>query len=671
MAQLSKLYISTILSVGILAIAATPAMANGDLEAKELLNLSLEQLSNIEVTSVSKKSEKASEAAAAIYVITQDDIQRSGMTSIPELLRMVPGLNVAQSNSHGWAISARGSSDQFANKLLVLMDGRTVYSPLFSGVFWDVQDTPLRDIERIEVIRGPGATLWGANAVNGVINIITKNAADTTGGYVSQTVGNLDKSLTDVRYGAKIGENAHARIYAKHSDRDEFRTLTETGTRDEWNKSQAGFRSDWKSGDTETFTLQGDVYRASENYLSRLPIQTNTYTVAPDRETNSGANILGRWNHQYSETSNVTLQMFYDNAKRDNMIFQSDIDTFDIDAQHVWTELQGQEIVWGGAYRLVRTDTKGNSWLLWTPQDQKKSTFSAFVQDKITLNPKDVFLTLGSKFERNDFTGFEYQPSARISWLPDDKQTVWASISRAVHIPDITADSLQLIAQPVGVSTFAGRIGSPSSGSEELVAYELGYRVQPAENISLDVSTFYNDYTELTLGASGPTVFGSSPVLGSYALVTAVPVNVGTATSYGLELSAKWNPTSYAELAAGYTYLNLKFDQADPFGLSFANKAPKQQFNVRSSFQLPYNLEFNTALYYVGPLGAKSLSSGLSVDSYYRLDSRLAWKPIDGIEVSLVGQNLLDPAHPEFAGFLYQSDSQVPRSVYANVTWKF
>ncbi len=671
MSYLHKLSVSTVLSAATCILAAQPAMATNDLDTNELLSLSLEQLSNIEVTSVSKKLEKASEAAAAIYVITQDDIHRSGMTSIPELLRQVPGLNVAQSGSHNWAISARGSNDQFANKLLVLIDGRTVYSPLFSGVFWDVQDTPLQDIERIEVIRGPGATLWGANAVNGVINIITKNSADTVGGLASQTVGNQDRSLTNVRYGAKIGENAYARVYAKYDERDEYRTRSETGSRDEWSKSQGGFRSDWKVSDIEKFTLQGDVYQAGEKYLFALPQPTNSYALTRDRETAEGANLLGRWDHKFSATSDFTLQMFYDNARRNNVVYTSDIKTFDMDVQHVWTGMQGQEIVWGGGYRLVDTATDGAAWLLWTPKNLTKNTFTAFVQDKITLNPKDLFLTLGSKFEHNDFTGYEYQPSARISWLPDDKQTVWASVSRAVHIPDVTSDNLQLIAQPLANNVFSARLGSTASDSEELIAYELGYRIQPVKNASLDVSTFYNDYSSLVLGATGPNVFGSSPILGSYMLMTAVPQNVGTASSYGVEASAKWSPTTYAELAAGYTMLQLKFDQPDPFGLGFANKSPKQQFNVRSSIQLPHDVDFNTALYYVGPLGAKSPSSGLAVDSYYRLDARLSWKPVDGIEVSLVGQNLLDPAHPEFASFLYQADSQVPRSVYGNVTWKF
>lgn len=664
-------HISTALASLTIAVAM-PAHAK-EMEAGDLLNLSLEQLSNIEVTSVSKKSEKASEAAAAIFVITQDDIRRSGMTSIPEVLRIVPGLNVARSGSHQWAISSRGFNDQFANKLLVLIDGRSVYTPIYSGVYWDVQDTPLQDIERIEVIRGPGATQWGANAVNGVINIITKNAKDTQGGLASATVGSLDRSLNTARYGVKIGEQAYARTYVKYDDYSEVKTMGRAGADDAWNKAQGGFRADWKTEGSKNMTLQGDVYRAGEDGQFNLPA---TFSPTADREKVIGGNILGKWENKLSADSEISFQAYYDVAKRNNSVLEQDIQTLDLDAQHVWTPTKGHDVVWGVGYRLVMSDIVGDSYITFTPQERSDNLFSAFVQDKITLSPESVFLTLGSKFEHNDYTGFEYQPSARLSWLVDKKQTVWTSVSRAVRTPNISTADSQLLLTPVPIPpffppAFLARVGSEDTKSEKLIAYEAGYRIEPANNLSFDIAGFYNDYENLLMGAAG-TPFGPvvSPTLGGYFVVPINPVSMGSAHSWGTEISAKWNPTNYLDLAAGYTLLQTKFDQVDPF-FNFAGKSPQQQFNVRATVDLPYDLEFNTAFYYVDELTATDLSTGRGIDDYTRLDAGLSWKATEGVNLSLVGQNLLDNSHQEFSGFLYQNSSQIPRSVYGNVTVKF
>lgn len=667
---------TALMTVGLIFTA--PSVLAEEINPNSLLDLSLAELSNIEVTSVSKKSEKESEAAAAIYVITQDDIKHSGMTNIPELLRMVPGLNVAQSGSHQWDISSRGLSGQFADTLLVLIDGRAVYTPLFSGVYWDVQDTPLQDIERIEVIRGPGATLWGANAVNGVINIITKNAKDSQGGYVSQSSGTLAKSLTNTRYGAKLGEDAYVRMYAKYDDYDDFRSMTGTGAHDAWNKAQSGFRADWKQGD-QTYTLQGDIYQAGASALLNL-LQADASLVSTNiREDNSGANILGRWDNRFSNDSNLTMQMYYDFAKRKNLLLDQNIQTFDLDMQHVWTPVSGHEVVWGSAYRRTKTDFTGNPntglgvpYIQILPKSQAQNLYSAFIQDKITLLTDEVFLTLGSKFEHNDFTGFEYQPSARLSWLINDKQTLWSSISRAVRTPNIgsTSDLRQVAAPtllPGPTLAFLTQVGNPTGSSEELIAYELGYRIQPEKNISLDVSAFYNDYDRLIIGVPGsvPLAYGANIIVPIY------PLNIGTAHTWGGETTAKWNPNAYTELAASYTLLRMKFDQADPLGYNFMGKTPQQQFNVRATFDLPHDLEFTASAYYMDRLSAIDFNTGLGVEAYTRLDLRLMWEPVENIELSLVGQNLLDDLHQEFSGFAYQNSSQVPRSVYGNLTWKF
>jgi iron complex outermembrane receptor protein len=657
-------------------MTALPSQAE-ELDPSKLLSLSLEELGNVQVTSVSKRAENESEAAAAIYVISQKDIQHSGLTNIPELLRMVPGLNVSQSGSHQWSVSSRGLSGQLADTLLVLIDGRSVYTPLFSGVYWDVQDTPLQDVERIEVIRGPGATLWGANAVNGVINIITKNAKDTQGGFVSETAGTLANSLTTARYGAKIGENAFFRTYAKYDDYNEARNMVDAGARDAWNKAQTGFRSDWKD-DKNKFTLQGDIYKAGEDYLDNLLQPSGLTRSTQIREIAGGANILGRWGHEFSKTSDLTLQMYYDEARRNHLVADSKVQTLDLDMQHAWVPLQGHEVVWGSGYRLVKSMVDGNPYtaigvpyVRFAKPDASNNLFSAFLQDKMAIMPNSVFLTLGSKFEQNDFTGFEYQPSARLSWLIDSKQTLWSSVSRAVRTPNIggTTDLRQVAAPfllPGPTLSFLTQVGNPNAKSEELIAYEMGYRIQPRKNMSVDVSTFYNNYNRLIIGVAGtPTLYGANII------VPISPENIGKAHTWGGEATAKWNPTSSIELATGYSLLQMKFDQQDPLGYNFRNKTPQQTVNARATFQLPHNLELTTSVYVVDEVAATDLNTSANIDGYTRLDLRLAWKPLDNLEVSLVGQNLLDDVHQEFSGFAYQNSSQIPRSVYGNITWKF
>jgi iron complex outermembrane receptor protein len=648
--------------------------ASDDIDTGDLLNLSLEELTNIEVTSVSKKSEKASEAAAAIYVITQDDIRRSGHHNIPELLRMVPGLHVAQTSSHQWSLSSRGLSGQFADTLLVLIDGRSVYTPLFSGVYWDIQDTPLADVERIEVIRGPGATLWGANAVNGVINIITKNAKDTQGGYASATAGTAINGAGTVRYGMKAAEDAYVRMYAKHDDYNEMKTMAGAVAGDPWSKSQAGFRSDWKNTSSDTFTLQGDVYHADKRVIQNLYQPAGTSIATRNNEDLAGGNVLGRWDRQLASDSNLTLQMYYDVNIRNNIIFDQTIQTMDFDAQHSWTPVEGHEVVWGGGYRHVMSDIKGTSntalgipYVQIFPQEQSDGLLSAFVQDKIALVPDEWFLTLGSKFEHNAFSGFEYQPSARLSWIVDDKQTWWGSVSRSVRTPNIGGtNDVQQIGAPVAANTFFIQQGNPDLDSISMVSYELGYRVQPQKNISLDTSVFYNDYDNMIVGVQG-TPF----VSGAYLFIPVTPENIGSAQTWGVESTAKWNPTSWAELTGSYTLLQMDFNQPDPYGYSFRARSPQHQFNARATFFLPHDVELTTSAYYVDQLAALDLNTSEEVAGYVRFDSRLSWQATEGMELSLVGQNLLDNEHQEYYGFAYQNSSQVPRSVYGNISLKF
>lgn len=638
-------------------------------DPSDLLSMSLQELTNIEVTSVSKKSEKASEAAAAIFVLTAEDIQRLGATSIPEALRVVPGINVAQAGSHQWAVSSRGFNDQFANKLLVLIDGRSVYTPLFSGVWWDVQDVMLQDIERIEVIRGPGGTLWGANAVNGVINIITKKAGDTQGGIASLTAGTHERAEVATRYGTKLGDAGAVRVYAKYNDRDQQRSLTDTGAQDDWKKEQAGFRADWKGAEKHDFTLQGDIYTVSEMLPWNLPSLSAPPTEFSLQDKNPhGGNVLGRWHYNQSAESDLTLQMYFDRAVRDHLGDDS-TDTYDVDFQHVWTGVERNEFIWGIGYRLIDNSLADTIYYTQLPLDRKDSLYSAFLQDKIAIVPNEFFLTLGSKFEHNEYTGFEYQPTARFTWLLNDKQTLWGAVSRAIHTPSSsTQDGTLALAYnpPPPIGGFITSQGNPQLESEELIAYELGFRTEVMDKAYVDTTVFYNDYDKLFLGAlnsGAATVVGTGP-FAPYLLIPIIPGNDNSGRSFGFEVAANWDVTTNWQLASGYSFIDLDFDK--PFvGFSFEGKEPQQTFNVRSTLRLPYNLEMNNTVYYVDSL------TGARIPNYIRLDSRLAWKAMEGVELSLVGQNLLDDQHPEFSGFVYQNSEQIGRSVYGNVTFRF
>src|ERR1700731_4640181 len=370
-----------------------------------LKKLSVEQLVDIDVTSVSKYPEKFSEAAAAVAVLTSEDIERSGVTKIPDALRLVPGLDVAQVDAHTWAISSRGFNDIFADKLLVLIDGRTVYTPLFSGVFWDVQDTLLEDIDRIEVVRGPGATLWGANAVNGVINIITKSARDTQGLLLYGGGGTEEQGFTGARYGVKINDDAFVRIYAKYFSRDSSVLPDDTDAHDSWDMFRAGFRLDWDPTHQDSVTVQGDIYTGQQDEVYTVPTTTFPFSGKISSTDNvSGGNVLGRWSERFSADSELTVQTYYDRTVRNSAIFAENRDTGDIDVQHRFGLGERQEIIWGFGFRVTHDDVLNSLNVALVPDSRTLKLYSAFVQDDIVIVPEQLRLTIGSKFEHNDFT---------------------------------------------------------------------------------------------------------------------------------------------------------------------------------------------------------------------------------------------------------------------------
>jgi len=651
-------------------IALFPGAAPGVApEPDDLTELSIEELMEVEITSVSRSEEPWFEAAAAVYVITAEDIRRSGATQIPDLLRMVPGLQVAQASSNTWAVSARGFNGTFANKLLVLIDGRSVYTPLFSGVFWDVQDVLLEDIERIEVIRGPGGTLWGANAVNGVISIITKNAADTQGALITGGAGNIERGFGGARWGGAVGKTLHYRGYVKYFDRDRFDDVAGLEPNDQWDVLRGGFRADWTPSEVDFLKLQGGIYQGSVGATNDIAVPTEPFReVLVESVRTGGGNFLGSWHHHFSNSASMSLQMYYDRTARDSSVLREDRDTFDLDFQHQFGLGSRQSVTWGLAYRLTSDDMRDSFGVRFAPLSRNFQLFSGFVQDQIALTD-ELRLTLGTKIEHNDFTGVEVQPSGRLLWMPHADHVLWAAVSRAVRTPSRAERDAFLtssLSTPDG-SFFIQANGNREYEAEDLLAYEAGYRVRPLRGMTLDAALFYNDYNDISsLPIGTPFLFdGFTP---PQLVVPTEATNLGSATAYGLELAAEWHPIDRWRLAAGYTWLDLDIDAgaADAVPFSNAGDSPTHQFNARSFLELPWNLEFDAAAYYVDELDTFDISD------YVRLDLRVGWSATDQLEFSVVGQNVSDGGHREFGGGITGARAAtVPRSIYGKFTWRY
>jgi len=632
--------------------------------AEAYKKMSLTELMDLDVTSVAKQPQPYGQAPAAIQVITGEDISRSGASSLPEAMRLADNLDVAQKNSHDWAISARGFNTALANKLLVLMDGRTVYTPLFSGVFWDVQDYLLQDIDRVEVISGPGGTLWGANAVNGVINITSKSAKDTQGLYVEGGGGSQLRDFGGVRYGGVLTSNVYYRVYGKYFDRDNEVFSDGKDASDSWNMGRGGFRIDAEPSLENKLTLQGDYYGGHEN------------VPTGGRANVSGGNLLGRWSHTFSEDSDISLQMYYDRTHLVDPIpafvingfplaaaglLTDDLDTYDIDFQHHFHLASWNNIVWGLGYRFTHEVDQNAPALALLPPTLDHDLFSAFVQDEITLRD-NLFLTLGTKIEHNDYTGVEVEPSGRLQWNVTQKQMVWAAISRAVRTPSrIDRD----LSQPGPGAPLVILKGNPDFESETVIAYELGYRAQPTAKLETSLSAFFNDYDHVR-----STVTNSGNAFG-------IPFffqNNVSGQTYGFELSVNYQLFGWWRLHGGYDLLKEDLDvKPGKFDLNHAlneTADPQHQFSIRSSMDLPENISFDAGLRWVDELHNNSGATVGTVPSYFELDARLAWRPVKSLELSIVGQNLLHDQHPEY-GYPTPGREEIVRSVYGKISWEF
>ena len=601
-----------------------------------LIELSLEDLGDIEITTVSKSTQKLREAAASIYVITHEEIRRSGATSISEALRLAPNLQVARTASNAYAISSRGFNTTTTNKLLVLLDGRSVYTPLYSGVFWDVQDTLMEDIERIEVISGPGATLWGANAVNGVINIITRNAADTHGTLVTTTLGSEEKGI-GVRQGGKTTSGIDYRFYAKRFDRGASLNAAGGVLQDSWKGAQGGFRIDNSSDKQQPWTLQGDLYSGSSEQR-----------LSDDRRV-EGANLLGRWNRKL-DNGHVQVQTYIDHTKREYPgSWSESLDTIDIDAQHQF-KIGQHEILWGGGYRYADDKVQNGLTFAFLPEHAHLKNANFFVQDQIDLIANTLKLTVGTKFEHNNYSGLDIQPDARLSWVVNDKHQLWGGISRAVRAPSRIDRDIYAPAPPS--SPFLA--GGSNFTSEVLTAYQLGYRGQFASRFTLSTTIFYNDYKKIRSieRDGGGVLFFANRIEG---------------TGQGVELWGDLQLTQSLRVHMGYVYiekhLTLPADNYNPAGVAAEGNDPKHQVSLQSSLNLPYNIEFDSIVRYISALPSPA------VPSYTAFDFRLSWKPTPKWELAFVAQNLLDNQHAEFGAA--NNRSEIERSIFIKSTWKF
>jgi iron complex outermembrane receptor protein len=643
---------------------------------QDLTELKLEDLMNVEVTSVSKKEQTLDKAASAVFVITSEDIERSGDNNIPDLLRMVPGVDVAQINSSKWAISIRGFNGQYSNKLLVLVDGRTVYTPTFSGVFWDTQDVPLDNIDRIEVIRGPGATIWGANAVNGVINIITKKASGTRGGLATAGGGSYEHGFGSARYGGAVGSATAYRVFADGFNRDHLPTPTSNNGDDDWNMVHGGFRVDSNASVRDSITVEGDAYSGNAGEVSGaiVSISPPVNGLLDLRDRYSGWNLLSRWNHVASASSETSLQVYFDRSTRGDSTYGFGLNTFDLDFQHHVGWGRRQDFVWGLGYRLSSDATVATTRISFTPANETTQLFSSFVQDEITVSPNHLYLSLGTKLEHNAYTGFGLEPSARIAWTARSRHTLWAAVSQAERTPSRSDTSIRVnlsaLPGPDDLPLVIGYLGNPNQRAERETSVETGYRAELSDHVSLDSTIFFNHYSDLVSTEPGSPQVETNPApvhlddLSTFA-------NLLYGETHGFEVFVHWKVIHRWTLSPGYSFLAMHLHR-DPASHDLETvpltegSIPNQQAQLRSQVNLSRYWHWNTSAYFVGPLPA------LAVPSYTRLDSNITWQARDRFSISVVGQNLARDRHLEFGG----PDSTVEsglmkRSAYVRVSWWF
>jgi iron complex outermembrane recepter protein len=658
-------------------VVAVPSGEQTDSKHQSIGDMSLEQLLDVKVTSAAKHEERVSTTAAAIYVISQDEIRRSGAISVPEVLRTVPGLTVERMNASTWVVSARGFADQRGNKLLVLLDGRTLYDAFSSGVYWDIQNLLLDDIDRIEVIRGPGGALWGANAVNGVINIISKKAVDTQGALLVTEAGTTDKGAGAVRYGGHMGDKVQYRLYGKYARSAPLVDAFGIEQPDGWSLGRGGFRADAQLNSRDSFTLQGDAVRSREGgidqTLDSTAVELGQMTQFANPSELRGQNLLARWTHTYSKNSDLSLQFYVDNTTRDSLTLDSDNRTYDLDFQVHRLYGSRNNIVWGSEFRFNQTldSILDHGAEFFTPDHGSALLGSAFIQDEIGLVPDRLRLTVGTKIEGDNFSGANVQPTVRVLWTPNQKNSLWTAVSRAVRTPSGTERDLHVDVAAFpgddGITNVIRLLGNAHQRSENLIAYELGYRYQPTRKISFDWTTFYNHYSDLrseeNLAPFLETVPGPA-----HLVIPAMYDNKLYGKSFGAEIATTWMAAKDWKLLATYSWLDMSLKPRDGSSdISFVEvetSTPRHQASVHSSYNLTRQIENDTSIRFVDRLVTQG------TPGYTELNSRLAWR-VAPVEFSLVGQNLLRARHLEYNQPDGNIHSWVRRSIYGQIRWVY
>jgi iron complex outermembrane receptor protein len=640
-----------------------------DAQSGDLKQLSLSQLGDIEVTTADKESSKLSQTPAAIYVITQEDIRRSGATSVPEALRLAPGVQVSRIDSDHWTIAIRGFAGQFSKSLLVLIDGRSVYTPLYSGVYWDVQNLMLEDVDRIEVIRGPGGTIWGANAVDGVINIITKSSDKTHGALASIGGGNVDQGIGSLRYGGAVGDNFSYRVYGTgflrgpeyHPDRDNF---------DEWRFGQLGFRADWHPTDRDTFIIQSDTYNGMAGERTTIAtFNPPSETFPDDRAYQSGGNVVARWTHQNGEGSDIQFQTYFDRTNIQDLELGETRDTFDFDYIQHHPIFRTHKLTWGLGARISPSNfIQTSAGVNFTPHQQTDTIYSGFLQYELPIVANRLTFTAGTKLEHNNFSGFEYQPSVRLLWTPTAHQSFWAAFTRAVRTPsrldqDVT---FAILVTPGPPPIYFDIQGNPTLKSERLFGYEAGYRTAISSRFFIDFAGFYNFYHDLQgYGPLGLAV-ALTPPPPHYNIIIPYANSIEGNTAGG-EVAPDYRINTWWQVRGSYSFLHMGlrdqpgFTDVGSLLSSYEGSSPRHILAAQSFFTFPKQFEFDLTYRF------NSAVPNQLVGAYQTADVRLGWNFREYTEFSIVGQNLMQPYHSEFGG---DPDTLIgiKRSVFAKIT---
>jgi len=664
-----------VLACGAFTASSAAAAAFGDQSQASLAGESLQDLMSIQVTTVSKTEQKLSQTAAAVFVITQEDIARSGATDIPDLLRMVPGMDVAQINANTWAITARGFNARFGNELQVLVDGRSVYTDSFGGVFWDQLDLPLEDIEKIEVIRGPGGSIWGGNAVNGVINIITKKASKTRGATVVAGGGTTEQGFGVLQYGGEAGKSTNYRVYSQYFNDGHLPALGGGDGGDGWHMLRGGFRSDTELSSRDTLTFEGDIFTGSEGSpTTNLPSLTSPGAVNVEDIFNlSGGFLQGVWSHEYSARSDSILEVSFDQYKR-NDVLHDHRGTLDINFQHHIDWGERQSVVWGAEYRESISKSDGSFYISFVPANLNTWLYSGFVEDQIAVVPNKVLFTAGARLESNYYSGFGLMPSARVAWTVGARDTVWGAVSRALRTPSAVDANLRAnlgsFPGPGGGPDLLAFIGNPNVKDEELTAFEAGYRAAISSTVNIDLAAFYNFYDHQETQEPSAPFFEDSPAP-PHLVIPSTYGNLMHGETDGLEVSANWRAASRWMLSPGYAFeqIHMHLDPASQDTTSVAaaqGSSPSHSAQLRSHVNVWRGFSWDASSYFIGRLADPS------IPSYTRLDTQVSWNFSERTAISFVGQNLAQDHHEEFVD---TSDTErttlVKRGAYVKFTARF